>query len=129
MIAILTFSSVIQWSIVPASAQAADSQLTIVTQDSGGSQISGYYTTLMQNGNFIAAGFSPATFSVAAGQSYVVSVQDYGSYVFDHWQDTGSKVRDRDISISSASQIMAVYKNVNDPGPTPSPTPPPSDGG
>jgi hypothetical protein len=54
---VLLSSSFIPWLILPANAQAADQRLTVITQDSGGSQINGYYTTLMQSGNFIAAGF------------------------------------------------------------------------
>ena len=100
-----------------ASAQTAQFSLSVVTQDSGAGQIDGYYALLSQNGNVVASGFSPTTFTLNGGQDYVVSVSDYGSYVFDHWQDTGSKTRDRSISISSNAQIVAVYRNTNDPPP------------
>src|SRR5581483_6640315 len=105
-----------------ASAQVVQFSLTVVTQDSGGAQINGYYATLSQNGNVVSTGFSPATFTLTGGQAYVVSVSDYGSYVFDHWKDTNSKTRDRSIPISSNTQIVAVYRNVNDPTPSPSPS-------
>lgn len=89
------------------------SQLTVNTQDTLGTSISGYYTVLYQNGNTVAEGYSPATFTLNTGEQYTVQVQDYGNYVFDHWLDTGSRDRDRDISITADTQITAVYIDTN----------------
>jgi hypothetical protein len=115
------------WTFTNANAQEGVQQysLTVSTQDATGNTINGYYTTLSQNGNLISSGYSTVTFSLAGSQSYTVSVQDYGDYVFDHWKDTGSKNRDRTISISSDTSIVAVYRNVNSPASssTPSSTP------
>jgi hypothetical protein len=91
--------------------------LTINTQDSAGNAMTGYYTTLSQNGNTVSTAFSPATFTLNSGQSYTVEVQDYGNYAFDHWLDTGSTTRDRTVSISSNTQLTAVYKNTQLPPP------------
>src|SRR5437667_9641003 len=66
-----------------------NSQLTINTQDGNDSALSGYYTALFQNGSVVGTGFSPTVFTLNDGQIYVVQVDDYGSYHFDHWQDTG----------------------------------------
>ncbi|WP_197054487.1 fibronectin type III domain-containing protein, partial [Nitrosococcus oceani] len=46
------------------------------------------------------------------GQTYTIDVVDYGKYEFDHWLDTGSVSANRVISISSNTQITAVYKTV-----------------
>jgi hypothetical protein len=95
------------------------SQLTVDTQDTSGTAINGYYTVLYQNKASVATGFSPATFTLNNGQTYTVQVQDYGDYVFDHWQDTSSTDRIRIISITTGTQITAIYRNNNNPPPPP----------
>ena len=93
-------------------------QLTVNTQDMSGNPIYGYYTVESSpTGQVIATGYSPATFTLNSGQSYVISVDNYGNYVFDHWLDTGSTIRDRTISTPTTS-ITAVYRNVNSPPPS-----------
>ena len=96
---------------------ASTSSLTVSTQDTTGKAIAGYYTVLFQGASVVATSFSPATFALNDGQAYTVEVQDYGTFVFDHWFDTGSTTRDRAISISSTSQITAVYKDTGGPPP------------
>lgn len=93
-------------------------QLTVNTQDMSGNPIYGYYTVeSLPSGQVIATGFSPATFTLNTGQSYVISVDNYRNYVFDHWLDTGSTSPERTISTPTAS-ITAVYRNVNSPPPS-----------
>lgn len=93
-----------------------ESELTVRTEDGHtGSEISGYYTVISKDGSVLETGFSPAFFTLNNDEGYVVQVQDYGPYVFDHWQDSGSTIRDRSISISSDTSITAVYRNVNSP--------------
>jgi hypothetical protein len=104
-----------------ANAETTQFSLKVVTQDSNGSQINGYYTVLSQSDRVVSTGFSPATFTLSAGQADTVSVSDYGAFVFDHWKDTNSKTRDRSITISSDTEVVAVYRNVNEPSPSPSP--------
>lgn len=101
------------------------SELTVNAIDrSSGSQINGYWTVLTQDGNTVETGFTPASFTVDNGENYEVSTADYGQYVFDYWEETGSTARDRSISISSDTSITAVYRNVNE---SPTTTPPPDD--
>ncbi len=90
-----------------------NSRLTIRTEDSNGHSISGYWTVLSQNGITKATEFSPKSFVLNNRQGYSISVLDYGKYVFDHWKDTGSTTRDRNISISADTQITAVYRHIN----------------
>src|SRR4029077_14573342 len=35
-----------------------------------------------------------------------------GNYTFDHWQDTSSSSRSRTISLSTDTQLVAVYRNI-----------------
>jgi hypothetical protein len=96
---------------------ASTSSLTVSTQDTTGKAITGYYTVLYQGAGVVATGFSPATFALNDGQAYTVEVQDYGTFVFDHWLDTGSTARGRPVTISSAAQLTAVYKDTSGPAP------------
>ena len=91
------------------------SQLTVISQDNNGNPITGFFTTLSQNGNPVTTGFTPASFTLNNAQTYTVHVADYGKYVFDHWSDTGSTDATRDISITSDTQITAVYKTTPQP--------------
>lgn len=87
--------------------------LSVSTQDDNGNSLSGYYATL-QSGASIQSGYSPTSFTVSQGNVYTVSVSDYGSYVFDHWQD-GSSVRAKTLTISGATSLIAYMKNTNTP--------------
>ena len=95
--------------MVPAFGQSAV-VLTVNTQYSTGQPISGLWTTLAQNGQVIAAGFSPIQFNLVPGQQYVVTVGNYQSFIFERWQDTGSTSASRTISISQAATITALYQ-------------------
>lgn len=95
--------------------QSCTCQLTVNTEDSQGNTIKGYWTVLSQNGATVATGFSPSSFSLNSGQQYSVAAADYGSYVFDHWKDNGSTIRDRPVSTAADSSITAIYKNLNNP--------------
>lgn len=91
-------------------ASTGTSSLTIRSQDSAGATISGYWTVLRNSaGTVVASGFTPITFTVNNGQAYSVSMGNFGSYVFDHWLDGGS-ANPRSISISSNTQLTAVYR-------------------
>lgn len=80
-----------------------------VDADSNG-EIPGYYATLSQNGVVVAAGFTPATFDVAAGETYEILVYDYGSYFFNYWQDS-SEPRQRTITAQQSGEevLTAAY--------------------
>jgi subtilisin len=104
-----------------------------------GDSINGYYVTLSQGGNIIASGFTPARFTILAGEEYQVSVQDYGSYFFNKWLlPDGGTASERTVIVSgggdveaeatnsSSITLTAAYDNSNNN--TPSPQPPPSEG-
>ena len=84
--------------------------LSVSTVDSAGNALPGYYTSL-QAGSASQTGFSPVSFSVAQGNTYTVSVGDFGTYAFDHWQD-GSTVRAKTLTVSSQVSLVAYMKNI-----------------
>jgi hypothetical protein len=108
MVAILLVLPVVAYA-VPAFGQSTV-VLTVNTQYSTGQPITGLWTTLAQNGQVVATGFSPARFNLVPGQQYVVTVSNYQTYVFERWQDTGSPSAARPISVSQASTITALYQ-------------------
>jgi hypothetical protein len=100
--------------VVPVSAAFAapttTSTLTINTQALNGTKITGFYSELYNSAGKVAAkGYSPKTYTLTDGATYTVEVDGYGSCNFDHWADTGSTSYLRTISISSDTQIAAVY--------------------
>jgi hypothetical protein len=60
----------------------------------------------------VDTGFTPAQFDLATGQQYVVTVSNYGQWVFDHWADNGSTSQSRTVSITSNTQLVAVYRTL-----------------
>jgi hypothetical protein len=86
------------------------SHLKVRSVDNFGNPIYGYYTVLSSNGNTINTGFTTAKFSLDNGASYVVEVEDYGNYVFDHWKGSGSTFRAQGIVITSDTTMTAVYR-------------------
>ena len=89
---------------------AGYSNINITTVDSSGSTISGYYTTLWQNGALNQSCFSSCSFAVAPG-TYQVAVSDSNGLFFNHWAD-GSTVRFHTVIVGSSSSninLTAVY--------------------
>lgn len=62
------------------------------TVNSTGGPITGYYTTLWQNGTQLDCCFIQCSFSVNNGDTYSVAVSDYAGVVFNHWSE-GTKTR------------------------------------
>jgi hypothetical protein len=113
-LATITLILVIGMQRVPAFGQSTSNfVLTVNTQYSNGQSLSGLWTTLTQNGQVVASGFSPVQFTLVSGQQYVVAVSDYQTTVFDHWQDTGSTSASRTISITQNTAITALYKSAS----------------
>ncbi|MGH9909628.1 MAG: Ig-like domain repeat protein, partial [Nitrososphaerales archaeon] len=88
------------------------SSLTVNSQDMNGNTITGYWTVLQQGTTTIASGFTPVTFTLNNGVQYSVTAGDFGNFYFDHWLDTGSSVQPRNISISSNTQLISVYRDI-----------------
>jgi hypothetical protein len=84
------------------------SRLTATAVTSSGSPLTGYYVVLFQSGNIVAAGDTPATFTLNDGQSYVVQADSYGNCVFNHWSN-GHTSASMAVSITTDMHVTAVY--------------------
>ncbi len=62
--------------------------ITVNSVNLSGSPISGMSTVIRYtNGTTISEGFTPVSFKVTSGTTYVVHVRNYGTDIFNHWQD------------------------------------------
>src|SRR2546428_410774 len=84
------------------------SNLTINSMDTTGAALAGYWTALSQNGQELANGYTPATYTLSSGQTYTLEADGYASCSFDHWLDTNSPNNLRDVSITSDTSLTAV---------------------
>ncbi len=84
-------------------------KLTVTTQVTTGNTLTGMYVELDQNGQKVSSGSSPATFTLNNGAQYTVGAGSFGTYTFAYWLDSGSTTNPRPISISSDTQLTAVY--------------------
>jgi hypothetical protein len=100
-------------AILPISAHAQNSsgtsQLTIVSQDTFGNTITGYYTVLYgSNQNLLQTAWTPTTYTLSNSQTYSVRADGYGNCFFQNWAD-GNTNAVMSISISMDTQITAIY--------------------
>lgn len=91
---------------------SSTSKLTVNTQNLSGTAIEGLWIQLYQNGEVVDSGSSPVTFTLNNDQLYTVVPNDWVGYSFDHWLDTGSTNRARDMSLSTDTTIAAVYRTI-----------------
>jgi hypothetical protein len=86
-------------------------QLTILSTDSNGNTIKGMQVWLeTPSGHVVKEGFTPHIF-VVKPDTYRVVLANFGSNVFDHWQDqTDNTNRHRIISVSSDTTLNGVYR-------------------
>jgi hypothetical protein len=68
---------------------AKSSTIIVNAVNSVGSNITGYYVTIWQNGAQIGSCFSTCSFNVVNGQ-YQVLADSFGSETFSHWENDGS---------------------------------------
>ncbi|SMH71434.1 protein of unknown function [Candidatus Nitrosotalea okcheonensis] len=96
-----------------ATTQSSTYKLTVSTQLSTGDTLTGMYTELRNStGQIAASSFSPATFVLKNGAQYTVGMGNFVTYIFDHWADTGSTTNPRPVSISSDTQLTAIYRDI-----------------
>ena len=83
--------------------------LTIKSADLSGNPITGMWVELHSaSGATIATGYTPKTFYVSSGVTYAVYVSDWGTTVFNHW-DNGSTNPERTITPTTNSTLTAYY--------------------
>lgn len=83
--------------------------LTVTSSDMSGGNLTGMYATVSAGGEAVASGFTPLRFVGNVGTTYTVSVNDYGSYVFDHWGN-GSTARERQVILNSDTYFRIFYR-------------------
>jgi hypothetical protein len=88
-------------------------QITVVSQNTLGNTVSGYYTELYSSsGGVLGTGYTPSTYTLSAGVKYQVESDGYGPCTFSHWSGggvTGSTQDPVSISVSAPTTITAVY--------------------
>ena len=83
--------------------------LTVQSVNAAGTPIAGVYTTITSaNGSPVASGNTPLTAPVTKGVGYFVSVANYGSFVFEHWDD-GSTGATQAVTAAGTTTLTATY--------------------
>lgn len=84
--------------------------LLIRSIDLAGNTISGMRTTIrsIPDGALLKAGFTPFSFTGAAGISYKVTVSNYDSRIFSNWEN-GSGGNSRTIGLPANTTLTAAY--------------------
>ena len=98
---------------VSISCQPSTSQLTVTCEQPPYATCH-FFTRLYLDGHRVAKGFTPKSFTLESGVTYFVEVEDYYPCSFQYWQDTGSTVNNRSISITSDTLIHAIYSCTTD---------------
>lgn len=103
-----------------AHAATGTSTLTVNTQAANGTMITGLFVTLEDPTTLavISWGFSPVSFTLQQGQTYLVVPSDYNNIIFDNWSDSGSNIREKSIAITSDALITAIYRDQSAIGPS-----------
>jgi len=89
---------------------AASPNLAVNSQTTAGTALNGYWVEVTDtSGNVVQTGFTPAQFTLAAG-NYIVSVGDYGGEYFGHWSDgTATRAHPVTIGASGSLTLTAIY--------------------
>lgn len=74
-----------------------------------GTSFRGMRTIVETNNTVIAKGFTPYSFNATVSTKYTIVVDNYQSYIFDHWENgnTSSKIT---VSPSQATSLLAYYE-------------------
>jgi hypothetical protein len=62
-----------------------EESLTVDSITTSGAPLNGMWTVIQSNGNVVASGFTPLTFSGTEGSVYTVTVSNYGNDQFSYW--------------------------------------------
>jgi hypothetical protein len=84
--------------------------LVVNSADMAGSALNGFYTIIRAGTATVRTGFTSLSFAGNHDTSYSVTVSDYGTRVFDHWND-GSTARTRTIALNADTTVTAHYRS------------------
>ena len=103
------------------SSSSSTYDLSVRAYSTGGAALS-MYATIQSGGTTVKSGHTTFSYEGGAGKTYVVTAQDYGSYVFDHWGNGGTN-RARSITLDNDVTAVAYYRTgTATSSPTSSPT-------
>lgn len=83
--------------------------------DPDGNQMSGQYHIRKLDESTFSTGLTPTTFSIESEVPYVITARDSDTHSFDHWADTGSTNKKRQVIAEEGDRfirIKAVYVEV-----------------
>jgi hypothetical protein len=75
---------------------------------SGTAALTGMWTVIKSDGNTVVSGFTPLAFSGEIGQAYTVQVSNYGSNIFQHWND-GSTSPVQTFTLTAQTTLTAYF--------------------
>ncbi len=91
---------------------SATAAVTVESVSQSGSAINGMWTTWSRSGSLLASGFTPTSFGGTVGDTYTVTVSNYGSAVFCHWQD-GTTNPSKSLVLQGSVTLKAYYSTTS----------------
>ena len=92
------------------STSPSQAPLTVDSASLGGSPVSGLRVIIQSSdGSIVAKGFTPLTYEATAGEQYTVTVDNYGSYIFNNWGD-GTTSNSITVTPTAATTLTADYQ-------------------
>jgi Spherulation-specific family 4 len=94
-----------------ASSHTGAVSVTVRTESLSGTTITGLWTVVTSSGgSTVASGYSPLTFQGTTGSIYTITVDNYGSDTFVHW-DNGLTNPTRPTTVGTSNAILTAYFN------------------
>ena len=84
--------------------------LAVNSADMAGGTLNGFYTVIRAGTTTVRTGFTSLSFAGNHGTSYSVTVSDYGTRVFDHWEN-GSTARTRTLTLNADTTVTVHYRS------------------
>jgi aldose sugar dehydrogenase len=111
---VLSFIDGTIYRIIPAGTpeenESDKANLTVNSADLSNHTITGMFTTISSSkGTTLKEGYTPLTFTGDKGSEYIVTVADFGSRHFDHWESNETTNRTRTITLDQDTTITVYY--------------------
>lgn len=75
---------------------------------SSGAALTGMWTVVRQGGSIVASGYTPLDFYGSSGLQYTVTVSNFGSHSFEHWDNWGTDAS-RSLTLGQNTWLTAIY--------------------